>query len=102
MSLTGEAKQLLNNETLTAAFDAVRTQAIGAALAAKPHEDEFRRRCLDAANTVDRVRSHLAAVIQAQQSADETAKMAQVEDFYRTQAQARWNAAAQATMGNAA
>lgn len=94
MSLGGEAKQLLNNEMLTEAFNSVRNQAIKAALDAHPREDDLRRRLLDAANTVDKVRAHLMAVIQAEESANQTAESVKVEDYYVTRARQAWSDAA--------
>lgn len=98
MSLAGEAKALLNNPVFVEALDAVRTQAINGALSAGPRDDDLRRKYLDAAKTVDGVKSHLAAVIQAQEVADEAEKLKNIENFYSDRAKARWNAASQGAM----
>lgn len=91
--LTGEAKALLNNETLTAAFDMQRAALIRAAMATKPRDDEERYKYLMAASVVDGVRAHLAAIINAQDAADKAAEADAVQDYYARKAKERWNAA---------
>lgn len=96
MSLEGEAKALLNNEALTAAFEAVRTQALTAAMYAT--DDTTRRDCLSAARIVDGVKSHLAAVIQAGENEQEVKRLDNIADYYTLKARARWNATSHEAM----
>lgn len=82
MSIEGEAKSLMNNEAFVEALEAARKQAITAAMMCDTKDDEGRRRYLDAARTVDKVRGHLNALIQAAKTGDDT----NVADFYEERA----------------
>lgn len=85
--LTQDAKYLMNNEAFTGALESCRSQAMNAALACDVKDDESRRRYLDAVRTVDKVKSHLIALMSATK-ADEV----QPDDFYTTQAKSRFAA----------
>lgn len=83
---SGEAKALMNNPAFVGALETARRQAITAAMACDPTDDEGRRRYLDAAKTVDRVAAHLAALIVA----DKTGGDADPATYYQDQARKRW------------
>ena len=86
MSIEGEARGLLNNPAFVAALDAARTQVIWAAMMCAAHDDEGRRRYLDAARTVDKVAGHLNALVQAEKSGAEV----EPADFYEERARQRF------------
>ncbi|MGE3336040.1 MAG: hypothetical protein AB7I36_20580 [Rhodospirillaceae bacterium] len=84
--LSGEVKALMNNAAFVAALDGARRQAISAAMACDPKDDEGRRRYLDAARTVDRVAAHLSALV----AADKTGAEPDPATYYQDQARKRW------------
>lgn len=100
MSLEGEARALLNNEALVAAFDAVRHQALTAAMHAT--DDTARRDCLAAARIVDGVKAHLAAVVQSADAEQEAKNLDNIQDYYSLKARQRWNAVSVEAMNQGA
>lgn len=81
-----EAKAILNNVAFIAAVDSVRADLITKAMNCSPQNDTGRRRYLDAAKTVDRVVSHLNAVVIAAKSGDEV----DTSTYYQDEAAKRW------------
>ena len=91
MSIVGETRALLNNEAFVAALESVRTQCIDAALRCGVMGDEKRRRYLDAANTVDRVKAHLQAILAADDAQQAQLEAEKIERFYIDRAQSRFS-----------
>jgi hypothetical protein len=85
VSITAEAKALMNNEAFVEALESCRKQAMNAALACGIDNDEGRRRYLDAVRTVDKVQGHLAALISA-----DTPEEVNPADFYEERAKRRF------------
>ena len=86
MSIEGEAKSRMSNEAFVAALDSARASAMTAAMMCDGKDDEGRRRYLDAARTVDKVRGHLQALIQA----SKTGEQVDASVFYEERAKNRF------------
>lgn len=65
-----KAKQLLESEMFTEAFDALRNEYIRAWLATDPRDSDARERCWVATTVLTKVRGHLSSVISDGKVAD--------------------------------
>jgi hypothetical protein len=81
-----EATYLMGNEAFVHVTKSARDALIAKAMACSAQNDEGRRRYLDAAKTVDRVVSHLNALV----AASKTGKEVDVSTFYEDQARERF------------
>ena len=81
-----EAKWLMNNEAFKHVVESARSDLIAKAMACSPRNDEGRRRYLDAAKTVDRLVSHLNALILASKTGEEV----EPATYYEEEAKKRW------------
>jgi len=83
--LSGGAGLLMANEAFAHVVKEAREWQINKALACDPKDDDGRRKYLDAAKTVDRVVSHLEALmaVPVEEQADPTT-------YYQDQAKKRW------------
>lgn len=85
--LSAEAKYLMNNEAFVQAIQSAKAQALAAALGCDGKDDTGRRVYLDAVRTIDKVVSHLSALM-----ASEKPEEIEVTGFYEEQAKRRWAA----------
>lgn len=83
--LSAEAKYLMSNPAFVSALQSAKTQALNAALSCDGKDDQGRRVYLDAVRTVDKVASHIAALM----AADKPEEI-EVTDFYTEQAKSRY------------
>lgn len=83
---TENAKHLMANPVFMEAFESAKKQAVDAALMCGPRDDDLRRRYLDAANVVDRVRTHIIAI------ASMGEEKVRPEDYYKDTAAERFKA----------
>lgn len=85
-NLSGEAEALMNNEAFVSALNSARQQCITAAMGCGVADDEGRRRYLDAAKNVDKIRGHLVALIQSAK----TGESVDPANFYEERAKRRF------------
>lgn len=75
--LAREAKALASNPAFVSALDSARTQVIEAAIACDAKDDDGRKRFLDAAKTVSRVKAHILAL-----AASPPGTVVELSDYY--------------------
>lgn len=77
MSLSSEAKALMNNEAFKAAVEQAQKDLIAKVLSCDPKDDQGRRLYAEAANIVGKVTAHIVAL-----ATTESTDNKPVEDFY--------------------